>query len=354
VKTLTRYLVANILTLTAIVALALVAIYAFLSFVGDIEETGQGSFGVTQLMLYTALLIPTGLYTLLPIIAMLGTLMGLGTLAQQNELTAMRAAGVSLRRIGGATLIAGALLGGLTLLLGDWIAPAGNEIAQAFKTERRFGVQAGLGGSPIWLRDGDSVFHIQRLLAEDHIAEVEIFQLAPDMSLHAALHVADGQYRDGRWHFSDVRRTEFGPGAAAASTWASLDWSGSLSPDLLRLFVLKARSLSMHGLLSLIDYLEENGLDASLYRLQLWRKAVAPLTVMAMMIFAVPFVLGPLRSSGTGQRLLIGVLIGLGFYVLNEVAASLGQLYSWPAAIAAGLPTLGLGIAGVYRLGTAR
>ena len=353
VKTLSRYLIAHIYGLTAIVALALVAIFTFISFVSEIDETGQGGFGVAQLVSYTLLMMPAGLYTLMPIIAMLGTLMGLGTLAAQNELTAMRAAGVSLRRIGLATLVAGAGLGLLSVALGDWIVPLGTGAAQSLKTESRSGVQAGVGGKPVWLRDGKFVFHIQQLIAEDHIAEVEVFELAPDLSLYASMHVADGRYRDGKWTFSDVRRTAFGD-AASASSWATMEWSGGLSPEVLKLFVLEADSLTAAGLMRLISYLDANGLDSSKYELSLWRKIVAPITVMAMMIFAIPFVLGPLRNSGTGQRLLIGVLVGLGFYVLNEVSASFGQLYDWPAFLAAGLPTAAFAALGVYRLSIAR
>ena len=85
-----------------------------------------------------------------------------------------------------------------------------------------------------------------------------------------------------------------------------MDWDATLSPDVLRLFVLEANSLSTPGLLRLIAYMVDNGLDASEYRLTLWRKLVAPITVMAMMLFAVPFCLGSQRGGGAGQRLLIG------------------------------------------------
>src|SRR3546814_13533781 len=72
-----------------------------------------------------------------------------------------------------------------------------------------------------------------------------------------------------------------------SSDLPTLDIEGHLSPDVLRLFVLEADSLTTPGLMRLIGYLERNGLDASSYRLSLWRKLIAPLTVVAMMLFAV-------------------------------------------------------------------
>lgn len=345
-----RYIMSHILGLTAIVALALLAIHTFVTFVAELDETGQGAFGYRELVQYTLWLMPTGLYVMLPIVAMLGTLMGLGTLATQSELTAMRAAGVSLLRIGAATLGAGVLLGILGVVLGDWLAPRGQLTAEALKTAARSGVQAGVGGRPVWLREGDHVFHIQRLLAEDHIGAVEIFTLGPDLDLQATTLVSEGRYRDGAWRFTDVKRTEFDSERARTVEWPTLEWRGTLSPEVLRLFVLEADAVSSAGLLRLIRYMEQNGLDTSTYAQALARKLVAPFTVMAMMLFAIPFVLGPLRNTGAGQRLFVGVLIGLGFYVINEVTANTGQLYGWNPLLSASAPTLAFTLIALWRL----
>jgi lipopolysaccharide export system permease protein len=350
VNRLDRYIMGHILGLTVIVALALLAIHTFVTFVAELDEAGQGGFGYRELLQYTLWLMPTGLYLMLPIVAMLGTLSGLGTLASQSELTAMRAAGVSLLRIGSATLGAGLVLGAACVALGDWLAPLGQQTAEALKSEARSGVQAGLGGRPVWLREGEHVFQIHRLVAEDHIEAAEIYTLGPDLNLQAVTTVEEGRYDGGAWRFRGVRRTEFGAQEARVVDRPEMQWPGSLSPEVLRLFVLEADALSTAGLLRLIDYLQHNALDSSAYELALARKLVAPLTVMAMMLFAIPFVLGPLRNSGASQRLFVGVLIGLVFYVVNEVTANTGQLYGWNPLVSAGAPTLAFALIALWRL----
>lgn len=348
-KRLDRYIVAHVLGLTAIVAMALLAIHTFVTFVAELDETGKG-FGYAQLLLYTVYLMPSGLYVMLPIVAMLGTLMGLGSLAGQSELTAMRAAGVSLLRIGLATLGAGLILGVLALVLGDWAAPQGQLAAEALKSESRSGERSGIGGKPLWLREGEHVFQIRRLLAEDRVAKVSIYTLGPDLNLQAATSIEEGRWTGDRWIFTGVRRTEFGAERAQVVEMPELDWQGSLSPEVLRLFVLESQALSSAGLWRLIRYLDENGLDSRSHALALARKLMTPLTVMAMMLFAVPFVLGPLRNTGAGQRLFVGVLLGLTFYVINEVTANAGQLYGWPPLAAAAAPTLAFALVGLWRL----
>lgn len=354
-KRLGRHLVSHITGFSAIVGLALVAIYTFISFVSDIDKAGQGGFGVMQLLLYTAMMVPAGLYTLMPVIALLGTLMGLGTLAAQNEITAMRAAGMTVTQLGAATLCAGLLLGGLQIALGDVLAPVGTQAARTFKSEARDGAPKGIATArPLWLRDGDAVVHIGTLISESEVANVDIYQLDQDLGLHVALRAEHGRYVDGRWQLSGIALTRFEDGRTVAEHRDELEVEGHLSPDVLRLFVLEADSLTTPGLLRLISYLDDNGLDARSYRLSLWRKIVAPLTVVAMMLFAVPFVLGSQRGGGAGQRLLIGIVVGLVFYVINEVTASVGQLYNWPPLLAAGLPTVALVVLAAVRLRRAR
>lgn len=350
VTRLDRYIMGHVFALTGIVMLALTAIYTFVTFVSEIRDVGEGTYGVPQLLLYVTLLIPASVYVLLPIIAMLGTLMGLGTLSAQSEITAMRAAGVSLLRIGRSTLLAGVVLGIFSLLLGDWLAPWAKQTAESMQAEAREGITPGTLNVPVWLREGDSIIHIRSLLAEDHFAQAEVFTLAPDLSLKAILDAEEGTYESGRWRFARVRRTEFTGDGARVSQLDTLDWGVQPTPEVLRLFLLKANAISIRGLLQLMQYLRDNGLDDREYALELWRKLMTPLTVMAMMLFTIPFVMGPLRSTGAGQRLLVGVLIGVSFYVVNEVTANTGQLYGWTPIASAGLPTVLLVAIALWRL----
>jgi lipopolysaccharide export system permease protein len=350
-----RYIMSAIFGLTGIVGLGLVTIYSFISFVTEIDQSGGGQFGIAQIAIYTLLLMPSGLYLLMPLVAMLGTLLGIGQLASQSELTAMRAAGFSNLRIGRAALVGGLMLGILGVLLGETAAPAGERAAERLKTEARQGVQAGASLKPVWLRDGQYIFYIRRLVAEDHFADTEIYRLADDLRLHSVMRVEDGRYDpSGFWRLSGITRTVFEEQGTRVEHEAQMEWQGTLAPDVLRLFVLEADTVSARGLLRLVHYLEDNGLDASEQRLELWRKFVAPFTVMAMVLFAVPFVFGPTRGGGAGQRLLIGVLVGVTFHLFNELSASFGALYGWSAPVAAGLPTVLLLVAGLARLLRAR
>jgi lipopolysaccharide export system permease protein len=349
---LDRYIISHVLELTGIVALGLVTIYTLVVFISDVNETGKGSYGVLQVLEYSALMIPSSLYILMPIVALLGTLMGIGALSRSGELTAMRSAGVSLLRVGGATLIAGVGLAVFAFFLGDWLAPTGEAAATSLRDSARG--ESGNSAKSVWLRDADQVVRIGQLQSENHISDLTIYKLGGDGRLQAALNVDDGTYVQGHWHLSGVKRTDFSVNHTSINTAEEPDLGNGISPNVLKQFILEAGNLSARGLLRLIAYMDQNHLDAYKYRLLLWRKLVEPITVMVMMVFAVPFVIGQLRDAGAGQKLLAGALVGIVFYVFNKVSVSLGDIYQWPPSLAAGLPTLAMALLSWWRLSRAR
>lgn len=331
---LDRYLMRNIFALTGIVALVLISIYTFVVFVSDLGALGQNGFGALQLLKYAFFLMPGNAYILLPIVVLLGTLLGVGNMARQGELIAMRTAGVSWLRIGGATLIAGIVLGLLGFVLGNWLAPQGQRQAESIRTHGEDGP-----GKSQWLRDSDSIVRIRGLRSASEIEGVTIYTLAPGGRIASALQADSGRYVDGHWQLHNVRRSVFDADHIDSTQQSRAVWSGEITPTVLNLLILKEDSLSVQGLLRLVHYLDANHLDAGKYRILMWRRLVEPLTIMAMMLFALPFAGGRLRETGTGQRLLIGILIGVVFYVSDKVSVSLGDIYDWPPLLAAGAPT---------------
>ncbi len=346
-RLLTFYIVRNVLGITAVVALAMLAIQSFITLVTDADETAKNGFGVLQLMQTTLLQMPSGLALLMPIVSMIGALMGLGMLASQSELTAMRAAGLSNLRIALATLLAGAFLGAVGWVTSDVIAPRGERLAAAIKA----GGADDSGVAMVWLRDGDDVLRIHHLLTEDRAEAVEIYSLDAALKLRKLLAAERAQYKDGGWQLQGVRETRFADdGSTTVSFSDTARWAGSVTPNVLRLYLLEADALSIAGLQRLIVYLDANRLDAAKYRLQLWHKLIEPLTIMVMAVFAVPFAFGSLRDSGAGQRLLLGILLGVGFYVINRVSLSLGQIYGWSPLLAAGAPTAAWAVIAAVRI----
>lgn len=356
VKRFDRYIARHVMLMSGLVALVLIALFSFISFIGDVDDTGQGGFGLLQLAGFTVLMMPTALYTLLPVIALLGTMAGMGVLASQSELTALRASGISTFRLSGSALMAGVIIAVMAVALGDFIAPWSADRAERLKASARMGDAAAEVQRPAWLRVGDDVVHVLDIRSPVEMGPVELFELDRAGGLRAWSEIGEMRYDAERqgWRLFDVSRTTFFDNRVEVAREDEADWAGELSPEVLQLLLLEADSTSIRGLMRLVSYLEANALDTVRAERSLWRKLMVPFTVIAMTLFAVPFVFGSLRDGGMGQRLFLGVLIGVAFFVINEVSLSIGQLYGWPAIVGAGLPSVALLIAAFWKLRRAR
>ena len=348
-KLLDRHIATHVLGFSLVVAFALMALQSFITLAAEADDIDE-TFGFVDLALVVLLQTPGILLVLLPIIALIGTLLGLGALAQQGEIVAMRASGVSVLRIGGATLAGGAVLAVFTLLTTDVIAPAGERAAERIRSEARYGTDPGALVRPVWLRSGDEIYHVRRVEDPENVEAVTVYSIGDDGELVAISEVGRARHRDGVWQAEDVRQTRFAGEAVERERIDALEWPSGPSPDVLELVVLESDTLSIRGLLRLIGYLRDNGLDTQQYELSLWQKLVSPLTVLVMMLLAVPYVLGSLRDSGTGQRLLVGVLIGVVFWVANELVASSALIYRWPPMPASVAPSAVVLLFALWRL----
>lgn len=339
-----------LLGMCVIVALALTGITGFVTLVEELDDLGQGQYTLELVALVTALKLPQLLYEMFPLVVLLGTILGLGGLAAAGELVVIQAAGVSVYRLAWSAGKAGLALGVLALVLGELIVPVSKQAAEDIASQARYG-EARSAGRVVWLRQGDQYIRIGELIDDDTARDVQVMQINRDDSrLVRTTRMAKVDYIDGAWQAQQKRSSEVDYAQVRVHDRPTAEWAVDLQPDVLKLFVLRADSLSLRGLLQYISYLDKNSLDDTAPQYALWKKLAVPFTVMVMVFLAVPFVLGPLRDSGAGQRLFAGVMLGIGFYVLNEVATSLGQVYHWPAALAALLPTVLLALLAVWRL----
>ncbi len=339
-----------LLGMCVVVALALTGISGFVTLVEELDDLGQGDYSLAMVGLVTLLRLPELLYDMFPLIVLLGAILGLGGLAAGGELVVMQAAGISVLRIAWSAGKAGLVLGLAVLALGEFLVPMAQRQAEDIASQARFG-EARSASRSVWLRQGDQYIRIGRLPDENTALDVHALTVNEnDSRLVSTLAMDAAYYRDSAWQAQNLRVTKLDYGSVRIQRREQGEWLVKLDPEVLQLFVLQSDGLSLRGLHQYIRYLQANGLDDTAPQYALWRKLAAPLTVLVMVLLAVPFVLGPLRDTGAGQRLFIGVMIGIGFYVLNEVAGSLGQVYNWQAPLAALAPTAVLACVAVWRL----
>lgn len=349
-----RYIFKTVILTALITLLVLLALESFFALLTELDELGERDYGFLAVLQYLLLTLPRRAYQTFPMVLLLGGLLGMGTLAGGSELVAMRAAGWSVLRLVGAALQAGLVLSLLALLLGEFVVPHAEQAAQELRTTARFGYDPTRPGRGFWARDGDNFVHVGGVLPGVRLADIYIYEVGENSELNSVTRAQEARYVDGHWLLEGVSRSAMQPEGVAVDVLATISWDSVISPAMLEVLATDPEDLSMRDLLTYIDYLKKNNLDASVYQLTFWLKAVAPLTNLAMLFIAMPFVFRPQRLGGVGQRLLIGILLGLTFFLVNQLLGNLVLFYGYHPLVGASLPTLAFFAGGAYALSRVR
>lgn len=350
------YIGTSVLLAIAVVLLAFFGLMTLFAVLEELREDDP-SYVLTEMLVYVALTTPRRLYEVLPYVVFLGVLIGLGSLASRSEIVIFRGAGVSPGRIYASVAWPAVLVFVVGFMVGEWVAPAGEELAETYKNDAMGDKAAALASKGYWYREGRMNMRVTSLGDRGELRDILQFWYGPDRRLSRTVAASWAEYvpgDDAHWILHGVRETLFGEAGNQTRTLDTMRWNGKVDPRLLTLRVLvEPRRLSLADLYRQIRYMNRERLSADIYELAFWSKILQPLSVLGLTLLALGFILGPLREVGMGVRLSVGVFAGLGFKYLQDLFAPMSMVYDLPAAVAVLLPILvcwGLGVWGLARV----
>lgn len=339
---LTQYLMRTILASTALVLVVLLALAGLFEFIAEIDDT-RGDYQVPQAILFAALRLPNLAFEMLAVACLIGSLLGLGGIAANSEIVVMRSAGLSVWRLARMVSLAGFVLLVVTGLLGEFIGPPLDFYARTMRAEARYQKDDERLGTETWVRDGDTFLHLERVSTEFEFGSIYIYRFDEQNRLRSIAKAENsGIDEEDNWILERLRETTFRDDGVQVAESSRAVESFEVNAELLGNALVKPLSLSARGLRGYIDYLERNQLDTTPYVTELWYRAARTLSVLVMPILSLAFVFGSLRSGGAGGRLMIGVGIGLAYYLVSETLANSGQVFNLNPVVSTFLPTLAL------------
>ena len=338
-KILDRHIGLHVIRDSLLALLALLAVFSLVEFLDDLSEVGRGDYTTSAAVEFMLLTTPNRAYILFPVAAVIGSLIGLGTLAAHRELVVIRASGVSSMRIAAAALKAASILVVASVLIGEVVAPYSEQFAQQRRTAAMSENRTLETENGFWIRDGDTFISVGRVMPGQRMENLYIYELDDAHRLRVATYAERGEYLNGKWTLENVRQSIIGDQRVVARDVVEAYWRSRFKPELAEVVSVRTSSLSIPGLVRYIDYLESNGLDSRRYELALWNKIVHPFATVVMIFIALPLVLGRLGRVGIGQRIVTGVVIAVAFLLLQRMAAHLGLAFGLNAAASAILPT---------------
>lgn len=333
--------IARVIASTTFLTLAVfVSLSGIIKFVEQMKSVGRGDYDISHAALYVLYAIPRDLEMFFPMSALIGGLIGIGMMASNSELVVMQAAGLSRLNIIKSVMKSAVVLIAVSMLVGEFLAPAGESAARQIKAQAISGGSLISAKNGVWAKDGNYFVHIGEVEDTGHLNNVQIYRFNEELELTSWIAASSAFYQTDNWRLMNVEETFLYDKSIETQNYDSKTWSSSLTPDKLGVVTVKPESLSIRGLINYLDYLDQNGQDPSRYELAFWRKLVQPITVAVMLLLALSFIFGPLRSVSMGARIMMGVITGIVFYITNEAVGSMSLVYQMPAFLGATFPSL--------------
>lgn len=342
---LARYLMTSIIGHTLLVITVLLTLSSLYMFIEQQNDIGVGTFTTADAFLYVALTMPQYAFDMLPIAALIGSLLALGNLARSMELIVIRAAGVSVIRIGLWVFSAGLLLMVSTWVLGEYVAPPLTQYARQMKTFAKFQDYSISANRGAWAKDGNTVISVRKQNAGNTYGGVYVFKFSPQRQLLSIGRATSAKIEnDNTWMLSNYRESKIETDHVVPSTQVTAALATRLSPEFLGLASVEPDALSGSGLSSYIDHLKENDQDSRSFEAAYWARIARTVAVSIIVVLAVPFAFGPMRSTGTGVRTVMGILMGVAFFFVAKMLESSGDLFSLSPLAVAWTPTVLLAV----------
>jgi len=341
---LDRYLYRTVLIYAFMAMAVLLTLGALFLFISQQSDIGIGNYSAGDAFLFTFLNLPEQAFELLPIGALIGALMGLGSLASGSELVVTRASGVSVWRIAWPVGLAGLTLSLMMYGIGEYVAPPMAQFAKREKTTSKLADISFAGSSSAWVKDGNLILRVQTGEVDQAFGGVSLFVLDGANRLKSIqradrISVAD----PGHWRLHNVATTHFGADKIDSETVPETTMTSAINPDFLGLAATDPDLLTLRGLWSYIDHQRRNHLGTASYEIGFWSRIARLFAVIVVTLLALPFVFGPLRTTGAGTRTVIGVLLGVVFFLITRTVENGGQLFNLNPVIVGWLPTAVIG-----------
>jgi lipopolysaccharide export system permease protein len=341
VKTLKRYIGREVLLATMLIFAALLMLFAFFDLIHELGDVGRGDYTIGAALLFVALHLPSRLYELFPVAALIGTLFGISQLVANSEYTVMRASGMSLVQVGWSVLRVGIPLAAATFLAGEYLAPPAEQLAQ---TVRAVGGTAGRVvaqqfTSGFWFKQDLTFVNVRNVLSDMSLLGIRIYEFDRDLKLRSIRIAESGRFAgNGEWELKNVKTTAFAGDHTTVTSAPTQSWETVLRPSILNVYQVAPERLDMNALYDNIKVLSDNAQKTSRFEIALWNKVFYPAAVLVMMVLALPFAHFQRRQGGVGFRIFAGTMLGLTFFLLGRLFSNLGLLNDWPPLFSAAFP----------------
>jgi len=337
---LERYLGVHFLRGYLLVLLVLLALFGFLDLVDELSEVGQGSYRLSDALIYVFSTYPAKVLDFSAICSLMGGSIALAGMVRGSEILAMRAAGMSLGRLSLALAKWVMMLALVLMMVAQYLAPMSHQWGFLYRQQALAGVEALRTEHGFWSRDRHKFLNVRAIVHGRIPQNVDIFHFDENGRLLQFIHASQAEVRsEGLWLLKGVSIKTWEGGVLETSYRRQFQWRSFLTPQQLKTLELPPETLSVTDLWHYVRYLKATGQTAEQYELLFWQRTLLPLSMVVMLLFLIPLAAINPRSSGFGWQVAASIIVGVFYFLATQVVTNLGLLWDVAPLVTALAPT---------------
>ena len=327
----------------------LVSLEVFFSFSSEMKYLNEGNYHFNVILKYIILSIPRSIETMFPYSVLIGTLLSLGAMAADMEFVAMQSAGVSIRKILTIILLQTFFISSIFYIVVDSVVPKFSSKAESMRNNA-LNKQSYFYKNGTWFKNDKSFIKISEIYPDNIIKGVSVYTYDDNNLLTTVSYIKSARFDKEKWNLVDVIKIDLSVIPITKERFKSMLSDDLLDIKLINIKTNKPYSLSLRDVRRNIKYLESNKLDTSIQEKIFWDKIIKPLATVIMLFLAMPFIFGRLRSINTSKRLVIGLFIGIVFFIISSILPNIGLIIGINPLISVMSPLIVFTILGRYIL----
>ena len=327
--------------------IVLVSLEIFFSFSAEMKYLNEGNYTFKMILKYTILSIPRSIETMFPYSVLIGALLSLGAMAADMEFVAMQSAGVSVRKILIVILLQTFFISSIFYIVVDSVVPNFSSKAESMRNTA-LNKQSYFDKNGTWFKNDNSFIKILEIYPDDIIKGVSVYTYNDDNQLSSVNYIKSAKFINGQWNLVDVIKIDLTVNPITKKAFKSKISDNLIDIKLIKIKTDKPYSLSLNDVRRNIKYLENNNLDVTIQEKIFWDKVMQPIATVIMLFLAMPFIFGRMRSINASKRIVIGLFIGIIFFIISSIIPNLGLIIGINPLISVILPLIVFALLGRY------
>ncbi len=340
-----RYITKTLLSYTSVVLLVWLSIYSFFNFLEELNSIGKADYTTLEAIKYILLQMPELVYKQASPVILLGCVLGMGYLATTNQLVVLRVSGNSILKLSSITIKIALTFVIVILAFGEFFVPLASEEGEKVRAKalgQSFALQSREG---FWIREGGNYINVINNIDSSLFTDVTIYQVSPSNKIETIITSESvdfvGTTTLAMKNANIISLNEIDNSIEITSNKRNnYNKIVSFDRDVIESLKKEPKELTTRKIYKHIQFLDDNKQASSIYKVELYKRLIKPVTLVAMILLAMLFIFGSNRDVSLGRKIFFGITLGLSFEMLSRVGSALSLSINLSPLMSAVLPTL--------------